>query len=321
MKKIAALLAIALAGFSAYATAQTGFPSKPIQIVIGYSPGGSVDLIARMVAREAKNILGQEIIVVSKPGASGTLAVTNVATAQPDGYTLGLTPNSSLTTVQFLQDLPADLLERTTALVAVGRLQQALLVKSDSPLRTVKDLVEQARRNPGKVSVGTPGVGTNPSLIMQAIGLQEKTEFAVVQFAGEAQAMTALLGGHITAASITASTWESHVKSGTARIIAAMNEDRLDFSPNVPTLIEQGFPYASFSIYYLYGPKGLPAAVTERLVEAFGAAIRTPVYLEMATKNAMIIRKPISGEALDRFLIEDRGKTGRLVQKLGIKKN
>ena len=321
MKNIAALFATALTVLSPSAAAQTDFPSKPIQVIVGFPAGGGTDILARVLAQEARKFLGGDIIVLNKPGATGTLAVTSVAAAPPDGYMLGVTASSSLTTAHFLQDVPADLLERTTALVAVGRLRNALLVKSDSPLRSVKDLIELARRNPGKVSIGTPGAGTKSGLVLQAIALQEKLEVSVVPFKGEAPAVTALLGGHTTAATSTASTWERHVAAGTLRIIASMEEDRLDSDPNAPALMEQGLPYAVSLIFYAYGPKGLPAAVARRLVDAFAEATRAPAYRDMATKNAIDIRKPISGEALDRFLSEDRAKTGSMVSKLGIKKS
>lgn len=199
MKKIAVLLAIALAGFSAYATAQTDFPSKPIQVIVGFPAGGNVDVLARVLAQEVKKLLGWEVIVVNKPGASGTLAATNVAAAQSDGYTLGVTTNSPFTLAHFLQDVPADLLERTTALMAMGDQRPMLFVRGDSSFRTVKDLIEQARRNPGKVSIGTPGAGTTTHLVVQAIVLQEKVDVTVVPYKGSPESLTDLLGGHITA--------------------------------------------------------------------------------------------------------------------------
>lgn len=322
MTNIAALLVFALAGFAAHVQAQTDFPSKPIQLMVGFPAGGGTDVLARALAQEAKKSLGGDIIVVNKPGATGTLAATAVAAAEPDGHTLGITPSSSLTTAPFVQkDVPANLLDRTTALVAVGRLQQALLVRSDSPLRTVKDLVEQARRNPGKVSIGTPGAGSKAGLVLEAIALQGKVEVAVVPFKGEAPALTDLLGGHITAAGLTASTWIKHVSSGALRTIASIDDDRLRSDPNTPTLAEQGFPYAAVSIFYVYGPKGVPSGVTRRLVDAFGEATRTPAYRDMAAKTAIDVREPMSGEALERFLKEDRDQTGAMLKKLGMKKS
>lgn len=150
--------------------------------------------------------------------------------------------------------------------------------------------------------------------------MQEKVALNIVPFKGEAPATTALLGGHITALAVSASAWERHVASGALRIVASMDDNRMDSHPNVPTLIEQGFPYSASLIFYLYAPKGLAPAVNKRLVDAFGEATRTPGYVDMMTKIAVDIKQPLSQEALERFLIEERAQTGRLVEKLGIKK-
>lgn len=321
MKKVSALLAIALVGFSTYATAQTDFPSKPIQLIVGWAAGGTTDLLARTLAQEAKKFLGREVIIVNKPGATGSLGAMYVAAAQPDGYTLGVMNSATCTTAHFLQNIPTDIIERNTALVWLGRPQQAIAVKSGSPIRTVKDLIEQARRNPSKVSIGLQGTGSATGLLMQAIALEEKVEIGFVPFQGEAPAVTALLGGHITSVASAITAFDRHVASGELRTIASMNEHRLQSDPNVPTLIEQGFPYKIQTIFYLHGPRGLPAAVANRLVDAFGEATRTTAYLDVTAKNGIVTSNPIAGEALERFLIEDRARTGAIVKKLGLKKS
>ena len=320
MPRLLAASMILLAGISASSLAQD-YPTKALQIVVGYPAGGGTDVLARVLAQEVRASLGREVLVVNKPGASGTLAITTVATASPDGYTLGVTPNSSTTSAHFVQNIASDLLERTTALVAVGRLKGGLLTRSDNPMRSVKDMIEHARRNPGKVSIGVPGAGSKSSLVFQALGLHENVELNVVPFAGEAPALTALLGDHITAVAISSSTWERQFAAGTVRIIASTDESRLKIDPSVPTLIEQGFPQSASSIFYLFGPRGLPSAVSRRLIDAFAAATRTDAYHAMAAKNAIEIGDPISAETLERFLLEDRAKTGKMVERLNIKKS
>jgi tripartite-type tricarboxylate transporter receptor subunit TctC len=321
IKKIAALLAIALTGFSVTATAQTDFPSKPIQLVVGYPAGGNTDSIGRTLSQEARKFLGREVVVVNKLGAGGVVGMMSVADAPPDGYTVGLATSSGFTIAPWLMDVPMDLLERTTALVWLGRPQTGIAVRSDGPIRTVKDLIEQARRNPGKVSIGLQGTGSGASLALQAMALDEKVEFSLVPFKGEAPAVTDLLGGHITAAATSAFSFERFVAAGTLRTIASTNEDRLQFEPNVPTLTEQGFPYNFPVIFYLLGPRGIPAAVAKRLVEGFGQAARTRAYLDETVKNGVMYGNPMSGEALERVLVEERAKTGAMVKRLGLKKS
>lgn len=320
MTKISALLAIAILGFSTHVTAQSDFPSKPIQLIVGWPAGGTTDVLARTLAQEAKKILGREVIVVNKPGATGSLGAMYVAAAQPDGYTLGVMNSATCTTAHFLQNIPSDIIERNTALVWLGRPQQAIAVRRDSPISSVKDLIEQARRNPGKVTIGLQGTGSATGLLIQAIALEEEAEMGFVPFQGEAPAVTALLGGHITSVASAITAFDRHVASGELRTIASMNEHRLQSDPNVPTLIEQGFPYKIQTIFFLHGPKGLPATVTERLVDVFGRAARTAAYIDVTTKNGIVTSNPVAGEALERFLIEDRARTGAIVKKLGLKK-
>lgn len=322
MKKFAALClcAFALANIAPASMAQAAYPTRNIQIIIGYPPGGGTDVISRVLAHEAGKILGRELIVLNKPGGSGTIAVTAVASAPPDGYTLGITPNSSTTTSHFAQNVPADLLERTTPLLGVGRLKGGLLARADSPLRNLKDMIDFARQNPGKVSIGVPGVGSKPALVFRALAAEQKVEFTITPFAGEAPALVALLGGHVTTVAQSSSTWEQQHAAGQLRLLASTDEERLQSDLSVPTLIEQGFPQSASSIFYLFGPKGLPPAVAKRIIDVFTEATHTQAYRDVVARNGIDLKNPLAGEALERYLLEDRARTGRMVEKLGIKK-
>ena len=320
-KMITTLLAISLAGFLANAAAQTDYPSKPVQLVVGYPAGGNTDSIGRTLAQEAKKFFGREVLVVNRLGAGGVVGMMSVADSPPDGYTIGLATSSGLTIAPFLMDVPMDLIERTTALVWLGRPQTGIAVRRESPIRSVKDLIEQARRNPGKVSIGLQGTGSGASLALRAMALDEKVEFSLVPFKGEAPAVTDLLGGHLTAVATSAFSFERFVSAGLLRTIASTNEDRLQFEPNIPTLTEQGFPYNFPVIFYLLGPRGLPAAVSKRIVDAFNQASRSPAYLDATAKNGIMYGNPIPGEVLERYLLEERAKTGAMVKRVGVEKN
>ena len=204
--------------------------------------------------------------------------------------------------------------------MAIGTLTSALFVRGDSPYRSVKDLIEQARAKTQKISIGTPGSGTRADLVMQAVALQEKVQFDVIPFKGAAPAMTALLGGHVTAVAGSVTGAEQHVDSGALRIIASLVDERLSSAPNVPTLIEQGLPYSAASVIYLLGPKGLPENLSRRFTDAFAEAMRSAAYQEMRKKNHISINNPQSGEALHRSLAEERATTGTLIKALGLDK-
>lgn len=319
VKKFVALLCLALAAISQPALAQSDYPSKRIEVLVGFPAGGGTDLLARVLSEEARKLLGREVIVVNQPGASGANAVSSVAAAKPDGYTLGVTTSSSLTIAPFTLDVPPDLLERTTSLLAVGRLRNGFLVKSDSPFKGIKDVIEFARKNPGKVSVGVQGMGSSGALALRATGLQESVELTLIPYTGEAPALAGVLGGHITAATSTSSAWARYVEAGTLRLIASMDEERFESVPNAPTMLELGYPNSSL-IFCLIGPKGLPQPVVKRLTDAFTEAMRTSTFTDFVNKNGMGIKKPLVGEALVKYLMEDRAAMGAIAAKIGLRK-
>lgn len=300
------------------AVAQTDFPSKPIRLLVGFPPGGSTDVLARALAQEGRKPLGQEILVVNRPGASGVIAINEVAASAADGYTIGISPSTALTLAHHFMAIRTDLLESTTALLMVGRQRIGLVTQSTSPAHTLKELLELARKSPGKVSVGIPGLGTKVELITRAIGLYEKVQFNVVPFQGDAGVATGLLGGHINAGSYAAGGWISQVRGGTMRLLVSYEDDRFDVAPDVPTLKEIGYPLTSDNIQYLFGPKGLPPALVKRLISAFTEASRSHAYISVATENGLYDRNPLVGEALEQFLLKDRSNNTELVEKLGL---
>jgi tripartite-type tricarboxylate transporter receptor subunit TctC len=318
-RNIAAFLAVSLSVFSASAAAQN-YPTKPIQLVVGYPAGGNTDSIARRLVQDAKKMLGWEIVVVNKVGGGGVLGMQSVADAPPDGYTLGLATSSNMTNAPWVMDVAKDLIERTTALIWLGRPQTGIAVRSESSIRNIKDMIEEARRNPGKVSIGLQGKGSGASLVLQAISLDEKVNFALAPYAGEAPAVNDLLGGHITSVATSAFSFQRFVTAGTLRTIASVNEDRLQSEPDIPTLIEQGYPYNLPTVFYLIGPRKLPEAIAKRIVDGFSQVANTADYRESTAKNnGVMYGNPIPREGLERFLLDERAKTGALMKKVGFK--
>jgi len=300
--------------------AQVDFPNRPIQILNGYAPGGSVDVLARALAQEAKRFLGQEVVIVNKPGAGGTVAAISVATSKPDGYTLGATPSSTFTVSPNLLELSTDIVKETTPLLSIAKYNVAVFVKSDSPFKNLKGFLDYAKQNPGKATYGHPGVSTRPHLIMEMIAAQEGVKINFVAFPGDTPTTTALLGGHIMAAGCAAAGWISHAQAGTVRLLAIMEEQRMDLFPDIPTVVEAGYPYALPLVVFLYGPKGLPEPVVKKLEDAFNKASQSPAYKKVATDNALFSKRNMHREELARFLDSERTKTGDIIKKLGLGK-
>jgi tripartite-type tricarboxylate transporter receptor subunit TctC len=319
IRPIVALFALAVSLAPSYAAAQADFPVRPVRLMVGFPPGGSTDVLARTLAHESRKLLGQEVLVINKPGATGSIAANEVAAAAPDGYTIGITPSTTLTLAHLFQNIRPDLLESTSALLLVGRQRIGIATKGDSPFRSLKELIAYARDNPGKVSIGVPGTGTMVDLLTRAVLQQDKVDVNVVSFQGDSPVATAILGGHIAAGSFAAGAWTPYVREGSMRLLAAIDE-RADVALDVPTLAELGYPLSGAPIQYMYAPKGLPAPVSKRLTDAFTEASRSPTYVDVATKNTMYDKNAIAGEALDRYLLKDRASITDLVAKLGLKK-
>ena len=299
-------------------SAQT-FPAKPIRLLVGFPPGGSTDVLARTLAQEARGALG-EVVIINKPAAAGTVVISEIVSSPPDGYTIGITPSTALTLAHQFQNIRPDLLESTEALIMVGCQRVGMATFKDSPHKTLKDFMAAARANPGKLSLGIPGAGTSVDLMLRALLAHEKVDANIVPFQGDAPVVTALLGSHITAGAFAAGGWAPQVRDGALRLLASFEADRADVAPDVPTLAELGYGLKGNAIQYLLAPKGLPAAVSKQLTEAFHAASQTAGYIDIAQKNALYDKATTSGVALDRQLLADRAELATLVDRLGLKK-
>jgi len=314
------LFALALTLTASLAAAQGDFPNRTIRMLVGFPPGGATDILARTLAQEARAALGQEMIVVNRSGANGAIAINEVAGAKPDGYTLGIAPTSAFTLAFHFIDIRPDLLEITDALMMAARQRVGMVVKADSPHRTLKDLVEFAKKNPGKVPFGVSGTGSSVDVFTRTILLRANIDAIVVPFKGDADVSTALLGGQIAAGSYAAGSWAQQVQAGAMRLIASFQDDRFSVAPDVPTLEEMGYGLTGTNIQFVYGPKGLPPAVAGRLIAIFTEAARTPKYVDIAIKNALYEKNLLVGQVLTAYLLKDRATNSALLEKLGLKK-
>ncbi len=314
------LFGVVLCLIASLAAAQSDFPNRPIRMLVGFPPGGATDLIARALAQEARVSLGQEIIVINRPGANGSIAINEVTGAKPDGYTIGMAPTSAFTLAFHFIDIRPDLLEMTDALMMAGRQRVSMVGKADGPHKTLKELVEFAKKNPGKLTIGVSGVGSSVDVFTRTILQRAKIDAIVVPFKGDADVTTALLGGQVVAGSYAAGNWAQHVQAGTMRLVASFQEDRFGIAPDVPTLEEMGYGLTGTNIQFLYGPKGLPPAVAKRLIGVFTEAARSPKYVEIATRNELYEKNLLVGQALNAYLLKDRAMNSVLVETLGLKK-
>jgi len=276
------------------------YPERPITLLVGFAPGGSMDLSARALAKSAEKILGQPVVIENKAGGTGTVALAALLSQKNDGYTLCATPSSVLIRVSQQQQVPFKAFTSFKPLIGFTEPQLGIVVKNDSPLKTLKDLSAAAAKNPGKIKYATTGVGSTTHAAVEEIAAKDKLQMVHVPYKGSMEALTAMLGGHVEFASLTSELVPS-VKSGQARLLAVMSEKRSIKFPDVPTMKEAGYDFANDAVFAIVAPAHLDPAIAKKLEDAFAAAAKSKDYLETLDKINMI---PVyyDGKAFDTFL-------------------
>jgi len=271
--RIAAVVALCAAQ---HALAQ-GFPAKPITLVCPWPPGGSTDLHLRQFAQIAAKHLGQNVIIENKPGAGGMLGPVAMSRMAPDGYTLSQLPVGAFR-IPHIQKVDWDPLRDFTYIIGITGYTFGVVVKSDSPFKTFRDLVDYARANPGKMSFSSTGTGTSPHLLMEEVAMKSGVSFLHVPFKGNADSTQALMGGHVMAQS-DATGWGRHVDAGAFRLLVTFGEKRTKW--NAPTAKELGIDIVSYSPYGIVGPKGMDPKLVRQLHDVFRKTLDDPEHLKV----------------------------------------
>lgn len=276
-------LATALAGTSlglcSHASAQAAvFPNRPITLLCPWPAGGSTDATLRAFAESASHHLGQSVVIVSRPGAGGTLGATAMPSTKPDGYTLTQLPPATFRLPQ-MQKTAWDPLKDFTYIVGLTGYTMGLVVRADAPWQSIREFMEDAKARPGKISYGSTGIATSPYVVVEELALSQKSDLIHVPHKGSSELATSLLGAHIMAAT-DSSGWTPHVEAGRMRLLAVYGSRRAKRFPNVPTLTEAGYPLVSEARYGVIGPRGMDSMVVARLHDAFKAALDDPKVLQ-----------------------------------------
>jgi tripartite-type tricarboxylate transporter receptor subunit TctC len=258
------------------------FPTRTIRYICPWPAGGSTDVVMRSIAESAGRALGQSVIVENKPGAGGTLGAIEMVNARPDGYTLCQLP-ISVFRIPHMQKVQFDTLKDFTWIACLTGYTFGLVVPAASPIKSIKDLVDFAKANPGTFTVGNTGTGTSPHLAVEEFAQRAGIKLQPVPFKGNAENMQAVLGGHIMGAS-DATGWGPHVDAGKLRLLATYGSKRTKRWPNVPTLDELGYKTVSDSPFGVCGPKGMDPAVVKTLHDAFKKTLDDPAVLAVFDK-------------------------------------
>ncbi|MGZ3523843.1 MAG: tripartite tricarboxylate transporter substrate binding protein [Thermodesulfobacteriota bacterium] len=289
------------------------FPTKAIELWVGYGAGGSTDIPARALADAASKVLGQPIIIVNKPGGGSAVMMGELKLKKADGYTLGVLSSGGVLSAH-LRKVPYHPVNDFDPILQYSVYQYGLVVRADSPWKTLKDLIAYAQANPNKVKYSTAGAGTPQHLVTIQLGDAAKVKWTHIPFGSGNEAVTALLGGHVDFCPQTTE-WKPHVDSGRLRLLAILMDKRMESYPNVPTLVELGYNIVAPSIIGIIGPKGLPKDQVKILHDAFFKGLQDPGFKNSLKQFDLpvVYRNP---EDCGKFLKELYESTGKLIEKV-----
>jgi tripartite-type tricarboxylate transporter receptor subunit TctC len=310
---------LAALGLQTGPTAQAqNYPTKPVTLIVPWPAGGSTDLAMRALADATQKHLGQPIVIDNKPGAAGTLGPAQMAAnAKPDGYTIAQIP-ITVFRLPFMTKVTFDPTKDFTYIAGLTAYTFGVVVKSDSPWKTFKDLIAYAKANPGKVKYGSPGTGTSLHIGMEQIAKHNGVKWTHVPHKGGAELNAALLGGHIDTHADSTS-WAALVNSGDFRLLVTWSPNRTKNWPNVPTLQEEGINLILNSPYGVAGPKGMDPKVVKVLAEAFGKGVKEPSYAEALRKFDQELAY-LDTPAYEKHVLEQIQEAKTQVEELGLGK-
>jgi len=274
--RVAATLAALL--FATGAPAQDKYPSRTVRIIVPFAAAGPTDIMARLIAQKLQDSLGQPFIVENHPGAGGNIGMALVATAPPDGYTLLLVSSSVVVNPSLYEKISFDVFKDLAPITLAGSSPNILVVHPSVPAKTVKELVDHIRANPGKMSFATPGFGTTASLAAESFRHALDLDIQPVPFNGAGPALNAVVAGQVPVAMMALPPVTPHLKAGTLRALAFTTEKRVSVAPDVPTMAEAGVPGDQISdvMQGAFAPGRTPKPIIDLLQAEIAKAVASP---------------------------------------------
>lgn len=267
--------------------AEAAWPAdQPITMIVAYAPGGATDIAARLAAVYIEKYLGQSVAVLNRPGAGGEIGFTALAESKPDGYTVGFINTPNVLTIPMQRKTRYSL----ESFIPVAQLMDdpdSFLVLNKSPLNNLKELVEYAKKNPGKVSYCTTGIGSDDHIAAELFSLAAGVKMRHVPFDGAGSARTALLGDHVRLGVFNVSEAAEYVGSGQIKILGQMGEQRSELFPDTPTFKEQGYDIVMASIRGIAMPAGTPKEIVNKFAEACEKAINDPEFRKKCAEASL----------------------------------
>lgn len=320
-----ALAITALASFSAAALAQDAskWPDRPVRLVVGFVPGGGTDVSARILSAKLSDVLGEQIVVENKPGASGLIASDYVAKADADGYTLLLANMQSTVAAPYVLQSNVDPIKDFTAVRYIGSVPNVLVVNpAKHDYKTVQNLVDDARAHPKQLLYASSGQGSPQHLSAARFSQIAQVEMEHVPYKGSGQAMTDLLGGSVDMNFDTLPGAIGQIKSGKLRPLAVTSAQRSKRLPDVPTLAETGVKGMDIVQWYaVLAPAQLPAPILDKLDQALSKTLADPdISAKLAEQGMNVGDGPATPEAFASYVQDEWAKYGKITSDLGLKK-
>ncbi len=295
------------------------FPSKPIKLIVGFAPGGAVDIIARAVAQQISGTLGQTVVVENKPGAGTNIAMRQLIESAADGHTLMLTANSIAANPALYQPAPFDPSRAVTPISLVGRVPVVIAANAARGPDSIVKLLAASKGKPKSVSYGSPGNGSTPHLAVELFARAAGIDLLHVPYKGGSPAINDVLAGHVQAVAVNALEVQPHVKSGKLRVLTVLAPTRTPILPDVPSVAEAGYPGFEASVWYGFiGPAGLPPTVVAQLHGAIQKAMATPEVKDRLV-NAGGEVQPGPTDLLIKLIASEQARYSKLIREASIK--
>ena len=313
------VLAFALAALVSAGACAQGFPAKPIKVLVPFAPGGTADIVARLVSAKMSEELGQQLVIENRGGAGGTIATAMAAKSAPDGYTILAAHQGVAFNVTLYTRLPFDTLKDLMPLAMIGPTPNVLVVTNSFAPKSVQEFLAYARDNPGAIAYGSGGVGSAGHLSVELLEGMTRTKLTHVPYKGSGPALADLVSGQIQAMILTLPAAVSYIKSGKVRAIATSGAKRSPAMPDLPTLAEAGVAGYEYAPWYgWFAPAGTPRAIVERLNHAINKVISTPALKEQFSALGLE-PDPMTPEKFAEIFAADITRWGGIIRRLGLK--
>jgi tripartite-type tricarboxylate transporter receptor subunit TctC len=291
------------------------YPDRPIRVVTGWAPGGSGDLPPRAICMAASKIIKQPIVIENMAGASGTKSLAVLTNASPDGYYIGFVTTNTITERPHVMEVQYDPIKGFTPIMLFGWYTYGFVVRADAPWKTFKEFVDYAKANPGKVKYANTGAKSTTHIIAERLqSVVPGLKMVAVPFTSVGQSITALLGKDVDCV-FGSPEFKPFVEAKQVKMLAAVNNKRWTSFPDVPTLMELGYPVAAEGGLGMIGPANLSAAITTKLQDTFHEAMKDRDFLE-TMKNMELIPDYLSGANFGKFLKNKYEEIGQAVKML-----